>query len=55
MSTESPPTGSDREDTEIPERWSAKRKVGIALRLLRGESLDRVSREVQMPAHLLED
>jgi DNA-directed RNA polymerase specialized sigma24 family protein len=39
---------------ELPERWSAPRKREIVLRLLRGESLDQVSRETQVPAHELE-
>jgi hypothetical protein len=40
---------------ELPERWRTKRKAEIVLRLLRGEALDQVSRETQVPAHLLED
>ena len=39
---------------EIPERWSVQRKQEVVLRLLRGESLDQVSREAQVPAHELE-
>lgn len=39
---------------ELPERWSVQRKTEIALRLLRGEALDAVSRESQAPAHELE-
>ena len=39
---------------ELPERWSAQRKQEIVLRLLRGEPLDQVSRETQVPAHELE-
>ena len=39
---------------ELPERWSAKGKTDVVLRLLRGESVDVVSREVQVPAHELE-
>jgi len=31
-------------------RWSAKRKQEVALRLLKGESLDAVSRETGVPA-----
>jgi len=31
-------------------RWSAKRKQEVVLRLLRGESLDAVSRETGVPA-----
>ncbi len=36
---------------ELPERWSAKAKAEVVLRLLRGEAVDAVSREVQVPAH----
>ena len=39
---------------EIPERWSIQRKTELILRLLRGEALDAVSRESQIPAHELE-
>jgi transposase-like protein len=55
MPTESHPTRSECEEPDVPERWSAKRKAEIVLRLLRGEALDQVSRELQVPAHLLED
>ncbi len=39
---------------EVPERWSAKAKTEVVLRLLRGEAIDTVSRETQVPAHELE-
>ena len=39
---------------ELPERWSAKAKTEVVLRLLHGEAVDAVSREVQVPAHELE-
>jgi hypothetical protein len=39
---------------ELPERWSAPRKTELVLRLLRGEPLEAVSRESQVPAHELE-
>jgi transposase len=39
---------------ELPERWSVQRKTELVLRLVRGESLDAVSRENQVPAHELE-
>jgi len=42
------------EELELPERWSAPRKTELVLRLLRGEGLDAVSRESQVPAHELE-
>ena len=34
-------------------RWSAKRKQEVVLRLLRGESLDALSRETGQPASVL--
>ena len=55
MPTESQPIGSEPEEPDVPERWSAKRKAEIVLRLLRGDALDVVSRETQVPAHQLED
>lgn len=39
---------------ELPERWSAKAKGEVVLRLLRGEGVEMVSRDVQVPAHELE-
>jgi hypothetical protein len=39
---------------ELPERWSVQRKTELVLRLLRGEPLDGVSRDSQIPAHELE-
>ena len=42
------------EMSELPERWSVQRKTKLVLRLLRGEALDAVSRESQVPAHELE-
>src|SRR2546426_5942167 len=39
---------------ELPERWSARAKTEIVLRLLRGEELGTVSRETQVPVHELE-
>ena len=39
---------------ELPERWSVQRKTELVLRLLRGEGLDGVWRESQVPAHELE-
>ncbi len=41
-------------EAELPERWSAKAKTDVVLRLLRGESVDTVSRVFQVPAHELE-
>jgi hypothetical protein len=42
------------EGSELPERWSIQRKTELVLRLLRGEALDAVSRESQIPGHELE-
>ena len=39
---------------EVPERWSAKAKSDVVLRLFRGEAVDTVSREIQVPAHEIE-
>src|SRR5918996_571412 len=56
--TKKPPSAADSatpsDPTDLPERWSAQRKVELVLRLLRGESLDSVSRDSQVPAHELE-
>ena len=51
--TDSDATASAAAD-ELPERWSVQRKTELVLRLLRGEALDAVSRESQVPAHELE-
>ncbi len=45
---------SEQEREELPERWSATAKTDVVLRLLRGESVEVVSRELQVPAHELE-
>ena len=47
-------TASAPASTEVPERWSVPRKTELVMRLLRGEALDAVSRENQVPAHELE-
>lgn len=36
-----------------PRRWSANRKAEIVVRLLKGESLDALSREIEQPASML--
>lgn len=36
-------------------RWSAKRKLGVVLRLLRGEPLDKLSRELGVEISSLEE
>jgi transposase len=40
---------------DLPERWSAQRKMEIVLRLVRGEALDEVAREIQVPVHEVEE
>lgn len=40
--------------SEVPERWSAKAKGEVVLRLFRGDAVEMVSREVQVPAHEIE-
>ncbi len=41
---------SDEPEARSEVRWSARRKEGIVLRLLRGESLDLLARESGQPA-----
>jgi transposase-like protein len=36
---------------DLPERWSAQRKPEIVLRVIRGEAIDEVAREIQVPVH----
>ena len=45
---------AERTSEELPERWSARAKTEIVLRLLKGEELGTVSREMQVPVHELE-
>ena len=40
---------------ELPERWSPQRKAEVVLRLIKGEDLGTVSREIQVPAHEIEE
>jgi hypothetical protein len=41
---------SDEPEARSEVRWSARRKEGVVLRLLRGESLDLLARECGQPA-----
>ena len=41
---------SDEPEARSEVRWSARRKEGVVLRLLRGESLDLLARESGQPA-----
>jgi transposase len=43
----------DAEDFRSRPRWSAAKKMDAVLRLLRGESLDELSRELGVEAHRL--
>jgi transposase len=45
----------EAEREELPERWSAQRKAEIVLRLLRGEDLGEVRREIQASPPVLEE
>ena len=38
----------------LPERWSAKAKSEVVLRLFRGERVDEVSRDIQVSVHEIE-
>lgn len=54
QATSSDDGATNSELKELPERWSAPRKTELVLRVRRGESLDSVSRDSQVPAHALE-
>jgi len=43
------------ETPDHPERWSARQKTEVVLRLIKGEDLGELSREVQVPAHEIEE
>jgi transposase len=47
-------TGGDPGAAAEVKRWSAGRKKEVVLRLLRGESVDAISREVSVPIYKLE-
>lgn len=40
---------------DLPERWSAQRKTEIVLRVIRGDAIDEVAREIQVPVHEVEE
>jgi hypothetical protein len=52
---ESKATEGRKETAKLPERWSAGQKTEVVLRLLRGEDLGEVSREVQVTPPELEE
>lgn len=41
-------------ETSLPERWSAREKSEVVLRLFRGDAVDEVSRAIQVPVHEIE-
>ena len=43
-----------REERPKEGRWSARKKADAVIRLLRGESLDELSRELRLEAHRLQ-
>jgi transposase len=46
---------TERRSEELPDRWSAQRKTEIVLRVIRGEAIDEVAREIQVPVHEVEE
>src|SRR4029450_14057379 len=46
---------TERRDEELPERWSAPRKTEVVLRVIRGEAIDDVAREIEVPVHEVEE
>lgn len=46
---------SNNHSLSQPKRWSARKKSQVVLRLLRGESIDSVSREIGLPAYILDE
>jgi hypothetical protein len=46
---------SNMEKQDQYKRWTASRKMEVVLRLLRGESLDSLSRELGLEIYLLEE
>ena len=53
--TRAPYAGGGGAEAGQGKRFSAKRKLAAAQRLLRGESLEALSRELNVPAHRLSD
>jgi transposase len=46
-------TMANKDSVEPETRWSARKKADVVMRLLRGESLEEVSRDVKVEAHRL--
>jgi transposase len=55
MASKDRESGSTSGGEDLPQRWSSRRKAEIVLRLLRGEDLGEISREIQVPASELEE
>ena len=53
MSINEDPEQQEQTDHRTKQRWSANKKVDVVMRLLRGENLDEVSRDVGVEAHRL--
>lgn len=53
--TEAVGEGTPTEAAEVPERWSSGKKAEVVLRLLRGEDVGTVARQVGVAAHELEE
>ena len=47
--------GKKEPSREFPDGWSAQQKAEVVLRPLRGENLDQLSREIQVPACEIEE
>lgn len=55
VNTENPIKEPNDHSSSEPKRWSAKRKSQVVLRLLRGESIDNVSRDVGLQIYIIEE
>jgi transposase-like protein len=53
--TEAGGEGTSTDVAGVPERWSSGKKAEVVLRLLRGEEVGTMSREVGVAAHELEE
>jgi len=55
MDAENPIRETNYRSLPRPKRWDARKKSQVVLRLLRGESIDSVSREIGLPSYILEE
>jgi transposase len=46
---------TERRSEELCERWSAPRKTEVVLRVIRGEAIGEVAREIHVPVHEVEE